>query len=867
MREPSPTPGSTLRARPETLFSNRGRWIAGLVIACSLPIAVYCTIGGAALRGRSFPGFFVIENRQLPSAGRFEWTGLRAQVPFHARVVAVDGAPVRTADEIYEAAAARPPDTPIRYTFERHGVRSDLTVPTMRFEARDYWLTAGLLTVNGWLYLAAGALIFLLQPRTRAAGVFFGLGVNLGLYALTAIALYRPLASWVTVLHLTSQALFPATLIHLAAIFPIERRLVVERPRLLAIPYAAAAILAAASVVGFYAEPPDLGAVYAANVYIAAALVVLCGTTAYAYRERRTERVRQQARVVGVGLVAATAVAVFAFLENTFGGARFPMNFIAVTPVVFFAALGWAVIRHELFDIDRLMRQALAYTVMTLLITIAYAAALVTSEQIAGTTLRQSPVLTVIFIVTVAFAFDPARRRVQVLIDRMFFRNRPDHRRTLRAVSEALVSIVDLPAVVARVGWSLAAAVVSERVTIGTWPDDLDPLGWSSDPNGPPHVPSPELKARMIAEPLPLDRERLAAATRESDVAVGTAMDRLRAVLVLPLALSGRAIGYVALGPKRSGRHYEGDDLELLTTMANQAAIAIQNASSYRLLQTVNRRLEEKVRARTEQLQMSNDELGAAYLRLQDTQGQLIQSEKMASLGQLVAGVAHELNNPLTFIVGNVAPIRDQLAAIRAQATRHGDAVTLDICDDMAQILAVIASGAERTATIVKDLRTFSRVEEGNMAVVDLLDGLRVTINLLRPRWKDRVAIHTEVDDLPAIECDAGQINQVFMNILSNACDAIPETGNIWIRASSGAENVAITVRDDGTGIAAADLPRVFDPFFTTKQIGKGTGLGLAIAHGIIVRHGGRITVSSDAGRGTEVIVTLPIRERRRSVA
>jgi signal transduction histidine kinase len=429
------------------------------------------------------------------------------------------------------------------------------------------------------------------------------------------------------------------------------------------------------------------------------------------------------------------------------------------------------------------------------------------------------------------------------------------------------VTIVDLPGVVARVGRSLATAVVTERVAIGFWPDDGSPIAWSSADDVGATEPGPALRARMTSDPRPLDREQLAASTRPPDLAAGTEMDRLGAVLALPLMLSGHALGYVALGAKRSGRPYEPDDLELLGTMTNQAAIAMQNASSYHLLQTMNRRLEAKVRARTEELQVSHDELEGAYVRLQEAQGQLIQSEKMASLGQLVAGVAHELNNPLTFIVGNVAPLREQLTAIRNVATRAGDDLTLAICNDMAQILAVIASGAERTATIVKDLRTFSRAEEGTAAVVDLREGLRITINLLRPRWKDRIAIHLAVDDMPRVECDAGQVNQVFMNVISNACDAIADTGNVWIRATSDGALVAIAIRDDGAGIPANTLSRIFDPFFTTKQIGQGTGLGLAIAHGIVQRHGGRITVSSEVGVGTEIVVSLPIRERRRSVA
>ena len=161
------------------------------------------------------------------------------------------------AAEIYAHAAAQPDGTPVRYTFEKHGHAVELTVPTMRFAPSDYWWTAGLLTMNGWLYFAAATLVFFLQPHTRAASVFFTMGTTLAVYALTALALYQPMARWVTVLHFTAQAFFPATLAHLAATFPVERRLIVAHPRLLLVPYAIAAVLSLASVAGFYAEPPD----------------------------------------------------------------------------------------------------------------------------------------------------------------------------------------------------------------------------------------------------------------------------------------------------------------------------------------------------------------------------------------------------------------------------------------------------------------------------------------------------------------------------------------------------------------------------------------------------------------------------------
>ena len=298
------------------------RWSAGVVVACLLPLAIYCSAGGAALLGRTFPGFFVAENRLLPSAGRFQWTGLEAGVPFHSRVDR-DGrsAGRRERGDLHPRGVPAAGDAcPLRLREARGDERAHRSDDAAS-RPLDYWSTAGLLTVNGWLYFVAAALVFFLQPRTRAAGVFFVMGMNLTVYAVTAITLYHPLGRWVTVLHFTAQALFPATVVHLAATFPVERRLIVDHPRLLAVPYADRGALAAASVAGFYAEPPDLRPVYAVNIFIAAALVILCATTVYAYRERRSERVRHQARIVGFGLVAATAVAVVAFIENISGAA------------------------------------------------------------------------------------------------------------------------------------------------------------------------------------------------------------------------------------------------------------------------------------------------------------------------------------------------------------------------------------------------------------------------------------------------------------------------------------------------------------------------------------------------------------------
>ncbi len=281
-------------------------------------------------------------------------------------------------------------------------------------------------------------------------------------------------------------------------------------------------------------------------------------------------------------------------------------------------------------------------------------------------------------------------------------------------------------------------------------------------------------------------------------------------------------------------------------------------------------RLEQEVAERTRQLREANQELKQA-------QATLVHQEKMSSLGRLAAGIAHELNNPISFVYGNIefmeeyfesllrlvalyeaiAP-REVLQDERVQSLK--EEIEYDyLLEDARKLLASIRSGAERTAAIVRDLRTFSRSGSGDLEPTDLVQGLKVTLNLLRPAMKDRIHVELDLEALPPVVCHAGHMNQVFMNILQNAVDAIEGEGVITVRARRTKEGVRFEFEDTGCGIPAEDLDKLFEPFFTTKDVGKGTGLGLAICDGIVRRHGGRITVRSDVGRGTTFVVELPL--------
>ena len=244
----------------------------------------------------------------------------------------------------------------------------------------------------------------------------------------------------------------------------------------------------------------------------------------------------------------------------------------------------------------------------------------------------------------------------------------------------------------------------------------------------------------------------------------------------------------------------------------------------------------------------------------------------MASLGQLVAGIAHELNNPISFIYSNMTHLKDyseKLIGIVKKADRKidltkekEDAEFDYITKDLPKLIHSCQEGARRTRDIVVGLRNFSRLEEAKVKEVDIHSGIDDTLALLEGEFQSRVKIEKKYDkDMPKILCYPSQLNQVFMNVLSNAAHAISAEGTITIKTKAISSNkVEIRIKDTGKGMDEETREKIFDPFFTTKGVSRGTGLGMSISYGIIQKHGGDIQVTSKLNRGTEFIIQLPVR-------
>jgi two-component system NtrC family sensor kinase len=253
------------------------------------------------------------------------------------------------------------------------------------------------------------------------------------------------------------------------------------------------------------------------------------------------------------------------------------------------------------------------------------------------------------------------------------------------------------------------------------------------------------------------------------------------------------------------------------------------------------------------------EELERANHELREAQTHLIQSEKMASLGQLVAGIAHEVNNPLTFVLNSVFTVDQQAEKILEELGEKPPQGILGRLEKMRSRLADMREGLDRVKDLVVSLRTFSRLDEGEFKTVDVHEGIDSVLMFLRHRTEGRIEIVKRYNAPRALDCYAGRLNQVIMNLISNAVDSIDGPGAITIETREEDGMFVISIQDTGAGIPEGLRPKIFDPFFTTKPIGQGTGLGLAISYGIVKDHKGTIDVTSREGEGSEFAVKIPI--------
>ncbi len=803
--------------RPERTSWPRVGWQYWGAAACTAAIVLVCTLNSLRWIDRPFPGFFLWENLFVPAVGDPNWTGYRAGIPYQSRLIAMNGRPVTSAAEVYRATANLPVGSAVEYTFAStaEAPRVTLTIPTMRFMVAEYLWTLGNYLAVGALLTLLGFSVYLLRPSAPAARAMWSGGTAWGLYLVTSADIFGP--GWFRPLFLLLQAVGPVTLVHVALTFPVERQILRRYPRLLPALYATALVLGLANILLF---ARSVTIVLVIDRLIPVTGLLLVGLLAQAFRHPPSAAARQRLKIAALGAGAAFFVPIVGFSLFYFGGINFPLNFVTMPMALFPAAIGYAIVKHDLFEVDAIIRRTVAWAILTALIAACYLGGAGLLDLVfAG---RGGRGVQLLFLLTLVAVFNPLRNRVQAAVDFLFARDRYDYRRTVTQASQALVSLLDVEAIVARILRTITDTI---HVDFGAVWLRLDGAGYDlqavAGARAATMLPqrldrSSPLVTRLEAEP----QRVLTDESGERDTAIASELSRLRATLVVPMAFEQRLAGFVALGGKESGAFYSREDLELVRTLANQGAVALQNARSYHALA------------------QANDDLLAAQARL-------IQAERFAAIGEVSAAVAHGIRNPL--------------AGIKAAAQFAN--MELPAGHPLRENIADVIGEADKLEARIKALLDFAKPFEPRHAPCRLQDIVAAALASLRSQiGANGIAVADHVDAaLPDAQLDPAQIEELMLVLLSNAIEAMPAGGTLTVTAALtlDGQRLRVEVGDTGRGISPEQMPRLFKLFATTKP--TGTGIGLAVAKKIVERHGGSISAESTPGQGCRFIVELPL--------
>ena len=765
---------------------------------------------------RPWPGFAVWSNLVVPAIGSEDWPGIRAGIPLRTVLVAADGQPLRDAAQLRALVDRHPADTAIAYTFARNGDTRTVTVPTAVLRWNDALPAYAGYLLAGLAFFSTALIVLHFRPRLPAARASLALGAVLGGAMVLALDLFS--ARWLERLYFVAESLMPAALLHFALCFPEERAIVRRHPALRWLVYLPFVPLAVAQNVALRGDPElHLRLNDWAYTLTACAGLVTFASLLHSFVAARSPLARQQAKVVLAGVTAAAFFPSLGLLAITVFGLQIPMNLLAPFFLCYPLSIAYAIGRHDLFNVDRVLRLGVAYGAISALVVLSYGVLVLGFAALTGGN-RQLPTGVVpVYLFAVVVLFHPLQVRIQKLVDRLFFRQVYSYRGTVEATSRVLATARHTDAIADTVLTTLTGVMQIDWAVLALRHPGTAPRTFAAPPAAGVR-PAAALADDALLEQLARGPRLFAAVDglrSSTGPAAGAAarLGDLGIALVLPLRFRDEALGVVLLGGKRSGAYYSGDDLDLLATLMHQTALALTNARAYEVIG--------------------------------ETQAELVRAERFAAVGELASAVAHGIRNPLAGIRGV------------AQVARE------DVADDsrLARDLDMVMAEADRLEKRVRTILDLSRPQVVQIASGDLRRVLGELAEAVRHRLPAGVRLDLDLSaDLPPALFDAARLDEVVETIILNAVEAMGGRGTIHISAHSanGAEppaQVAIAIADSGPGIPANAIDRVFDLFYTTKS--SGTGVGLAMARRLIEHQGGTITAASPPGGGAVFTINL----------
>jgi signal transduction histidine kinase len=785
-------------------------------------VALACTFNAATWVDRLYPGFFLWENNLVPAIGTIDSPAVTAGLRYQSRLVAVDGQPVASRAAVEALVAARPAGSVFRYTLTKGGDVYEITLASARLDLGTFAISLGNYLLNALVLLGLGIVVIFLEPTSRGARAFFVFCMDYGLYLATAIDLVGP--SWFQSLYFLLLGVAPATALHMVVAFPAVPERFRRVRRLLPVVWGVGLALALGTIAVFTRAFGVLLVLdRITHLVLAGTFLVALGIGVLAYHRPESSAARQRMKIFMLGLVGGSLVPAVLLVVFYTIGAVLPLNYLTLTFAVFPAAIAYAIARHDLFGVDRMIRQTVAYVVVTVVIAFIYTVLLSLVDYVVLPDLYASPAVHVLVTMLLVIVFNPLRLRIQALVDLFYFRAPYDYRTTVTAASQVLASILDADELVVRLVRIITEQMQVERAEVWLLDADRREFHRAAAAAAAPSLGADTPLARHLAQSgggvLHLALGRMGGRV---DVEVLSALAGIGATLAVPMLFERTLVGFLALGEKSSGRFYTSDDIELLATLANQAAVAVQNARAYRALAETNRELRE-------------------------ARDQLVEAERLAAIGELSAAVAHGIRNPVASI---------KTAAELAASEAGPDSRLRESFED-------ILTEADALESRIGELLDFARPFEPNHGPADLNEIVAGTLRLLRRRIaEERVQVESTFGALPPHELDLAQIEQVCLALMTNAIEAMHGGGTLTVttdaRIADGITYLELRVGDSGHGIPADQQSKIFRLFYTRKA--RGTGVGLATVKRIVDGHRGRIEVESETGRGAVFRVELPCR-------
>jgi signal transduction histidine kinase len=797
--------------------------------------------------GSTVPGFFVLPNGIVSPVSLA--TGPNASTLFRKQILAVEGSPLTSSGTLYEYARLQAPDTAVHYTLRSEdGTVDSIEWRTRSFALADYVSLFGVYLLNGVVFLAIALLLWRFHPRSPTTVALVSACSICGVFFVTAVDRYDP--HWFFGLHLMAEALTASALLHLALVFPVHR--LGTRPEWV-LPF----LYLPAFLFGLVYQASGSDGVTYTQFHLAATVGLATGATAviaavlHGSFGAPSMLAHRQSALAGVCILATMAVAAYFETLTNAPDARVALDTLASASFALPLCIAYAAGRQDSFAIDALLRRVLTYTVLLVAFGLLYLFAFSASDGVDALLQLPSalPVLALcVLLVTVA-----VRDRTQALLDRLLFGKSYEVEQGLAALSHALASTHTVEAVDAETRKVFAWTLRPSRVDL--FLRDAD--GTFRTPGAPAERPTLLLPAWRIDR---LERGELQLRQEEEGTrgsSEESSWTELDAALLMPIRVADSLRAVLALGPRASARSYNADDLSFLRTAASQIGLAVSNASTFRDLEVLNRNLqhlnenlERQVDDRTAALHASNEQLNKsleklqyAYVKLEKSQANLLRSDRLATLGRLTAGLAHEMNTPLSAVLNSLKLICDLSQEYQSSID---DAAVLP--EDHREIAAELISHAESAAEWANKATAFIRSVKAHGRDAGSGASQRFAINdvvadargLVAHRLRAASCRIELVEEPPGItlEGDPSRFNQVLVNLLTNAIDAYEDRGmsnvSIEIRAWHRDDSVCVQVRDWAGGVPTSILPHIFDELYTTKGPGRGTGLGLWISRNIV---------------------------------